>query len=136
MEQEICSHYSVQTDKSTQSDSWKPYWIPHQATQFQKRRRGASGFHAAGKMDKMTMQKYARLCLPPVAPLQPEKIREIREKVHVSQAVFVAMLNTSLSAEQKWEVGQKLPTATVLITRTSPTIRPKSRTLSNLKRRL
>lgn len=74
----------------------------------------ASGFHDAGMMDKMTMRKFDRLCLPPVEPLQPEEIRQIREKSHVSQAVFAAMLNTSLSTVQKWEVGQKHPTGTAL----------------------
>lgn len=74
----------------------------------------AAGFHNAGIMDKVTMREFDRLCLPPVEPLQPEQIRQIREKSHVSQAVFAAMLNTSLSTVQKWEIGQKHPTGTAL----------------------
>lgn len=74
----------------------------------------ASGLHDSGIMDKVTMREFDRLCLRPVEPLQPEVIRQIREKSHVSQAVFAAMLNTSLSTVQKWEVGQKHPTGTAL----------------------
>lgn len=74
----------------------------------------ASGLHDSGIMDKVTMREFDRLCLPPVEPLQPEEIRQIREKSHVSQAVFAAMLNTSLSTVQKWEVGQKHPTGAAL----------------------
>jgi putative transcriptional regulator len=65
----------------------------------------ARGFHDAGVMNKVTMREFDRLCLPPVEPLQPEEIRQIREKAHVSQAVFAALLNTSLSTVQKWEIG-------------------------------
>jgi len=32
----------------------------------------------------------------------------------VSQAVFAALLNTSVSTVQKWEIGQKRPTGTAL----------------------
>jgi putative transcriptional regulator len=74
----------------------------------------ASGLHDSGIMDKVTMREFDRLCLPPVEPLQPEEIRQIREKSHVSQAVFAAMLNTSLSTVQKWEIGQKHPTGAAL----------------------
>ncbi|OGA35670.1 MAG: transcriptional regulator [Betaproteobacteria bacterium RIFCSPLOWO2_12_61_14] len=55
-----------------------------------------------------------RLCLPPVEALQPEEIKKIREKSRVSQAVFAALLNTSVSTVQKWEIGQKRPTGTAL----------------------
>lgn len=41
--------------------------------------------------------------------LGPEQIRELREQAHVSQAVFAAILNTSVSTVQKWEVGDKRP---------------------------
>ena len=51
---------------------------------------------------------------PPVAPLEPEQIRHIREVSRVSQAVFAALLNTSVSTVQKWEIGQKRPRGTAL----------------------
>jgi len=37
------------------------------------------------------------------------QIKALREQAHVSQAVFAAVLNTSLSTVQKWEVGDKKP---------------------------
>ena len=74
----------------------------------------AKGLHKAGVMDQITLREFDRLCLPPVAPLKPEQIRHIREAARVSQAVFAALLNTSVSTVQKWEIGQKRPTGTAL----------------------
>jgi putative transcriptional regulator len=65
-------------------------------------------------MDQLTLREFDRLCLPPVEPLQPEEIRRIREESRTSQAVFAALLNTSVSTVQKWEIGQKRPTGTAL----------------------
>jgi putative transcriptional regulator len=36
-------------------------------------------------------------------------IRHIREKLHVSQAVFAHLLNTKLTTVQKWERGVNVP---------------------------
>jgi putative transcriptional regulator len=33
----------------------------------------------------------------------------IRKQANVSQAVFAAVLNTSVSTVQKWEIGEKMP---------------------------
>jgi putative transcriptional regulator len=74
----------------------------------------AEGLHKAGVMDQVTLREFDRLCLIPIASLEPEKIKQIREDSNVSQAVFAAILNTSLSTVQKWEVGQKHPTGTAL----------------------
>jgi putative transcriptional regulator len=74
----------------------------------------AKGLHAAGCIDHVTMREFDVLCLPPVPPLKPAQIKRIRESSHVSQAVFAALLNTSVSTVQKWEVGQKKPTGTAL----------------------
>ena len=74
----------------------------------------ATGLHKAGVMDQVTLREFDRLCLPPVEPLQPAQIKRIRETSRVSQAVFAALLNTSLSTVQKWEIGQKKPTGTAL----------------------
>jgi putative transcriptional regulator len=46
--------------------------------------------------------------------LEPGQIKKIREDSRVSQAVFAAILNTSLSTVQKWEIGQKRPTGAAL----------------------
>ncbi|MDP1946981.1 MAG: DNA-binding transcriptional regulator [Nitrospirota bacterium] len=74
----------------------------------------AKGLHRAGVMDQVTLREFDRLCLPPIAPLEPAQIKQIREASRVSQAVFAALLNTSLSTVQKWEIGQKRPTGTAL----------------------
>jgi putative transcriptional regulator len=74
----------------------------------------AQGLHRAGAMDKTTLREFDRLCLPPIEPLQPEQIKQIREKANVSQSVFAALLNTSVSTVQKWEIGQKRPTGIAL----------------------
>jgi putative transcriptional regulator len=74
----------------------------------------AKGLHKAGVMDQVTLREFDRLCLPPVESLKPEQIKQIRESSRVSQAVFAAMLNTSVSTVQKWEIGQKKPTGTAL----------------------
>ena len=74
----------------------------------------ARGLHAASAMNQVTLREFDRLCLPPVKPLSPSKIKKIRETSRVSQAVFAALLNTSVSTVQKWEIGQKRPTGTAL----------------------
>jgi len=74
----------------------------------------ALGLHQAGAMDHVTLREFERLCLPPVEPLKPEQIKQIRENSRVSQAVFARLLNTSTSTVQKWEIGQKRPTGTAL----------------------
>lgn len=42
------------------------------------------------------------------------RILKNSRNIAVSQAVFAALLNTSLSTVQKWEIGQKKPTGTAL----------------------
>ena len=74
----------------------------------------AKGLHQAGVMDQVTLREFDRLCLPPIEPLMPEQIKRIREVSRVSQAVFAALLNTSVSTVQKWEIGKKKPTGTAL----------------------
>ena len=70
--------------------------------------------HKAGVMDQVTLREFDRLCLPPIEPLQPEQIKQIREATWVSHAYLAKLLNTSVSMVQKWETGQKKPTGTAL----------------------
>lgn len=72
------------------------------------------GLHDAGAIDQVTMREFDTLCIAPIAPLRPTQIKRIRESSRVSQAVFAALLNTSVSTIQKWEIGQKRPTGTAL----------------------
>jgi putative transcriptional regulator len=74
----------------------------------------AKGLHASGAISKVTMREFDSLSIPPVDSLRPTQIKRIRESSNVSQAVFAALLNTSVSTVQKWEIGQKRPTGTAL----------------------
>jgi putative transcriptional regulator len=67
------------------------------------------GLHRAGALGKQTLREFDALCLPPVRPLSAKQIRTIRERARMSQAVFAAVLNTSVSTVQKWEIGEKRP---------------------------
>jgi putative transcriptional regulator len=69
----------------------------------------ARGLHRAGAIDKRTMREFGALCMPPVRKLSAAQIRAIRARSKMSQAVFAAMLNTSISTVQKWEIGEKRP---------------------------
>jgi putative transcriptional regulator len=74
----------------------------------------AKGLHAAGAIDQVTMREFDLLSFAPAPPLRPAQIKRIRQTSRVSQAVFAALLNTSVSTVQKWEIGQKRPTGTAL----------------------
>lgn len=74
----------------------------------------AVDLHEAGAIDQVTMREYDRLCLQPVEPMEPEQIKDIRERLRVSQAIFARMLNTSVSTIQKWEIGAKHPSGPAL----------------------
>ena len=69
----------------------------------------ARGLHEIGALDKRTMHEIDALALPPVRELSAKQIRAIRARTRMSQAVFAAVLNTSVSTVQKWEVGEKRP---------------------------
>lgn len=69
----------------------------------------AAGLHSAGLINKRRMQEFDVLCQLAVAPMGAREIRALRDRVQLSQAVFAAVLNTSLSTVQKWEAGAKKP---------------------------
>lgn len=69
----------------------------------------ARDLHSAKLISKRRMSEFDALCHLDVREMPPQEIKSLREKVHVSQAVFAAVLNTSVSTVQKWEVGDKKP---------------------------
>ena len=69
----------------------------------------ATDLHHLGFIDKRKMRKYEVLCLDPVPEYDAAKIRALRERLHLSQAVLASVLNTSPSTVRKWEVGDKKP---------------------------
>jgi putative transcriptional regulator len=69
----------------------------------------AVGLHKSGGMDKKTMREFDVLCLTPVEEMTPKKIRALRTRDELSQAVFAAYLNVTVSLVSKWERGEKKP---------------------------
>ena len=70
--------------------------------------------HEVGAVDKRTMRRFDEACLTPVRPLKPEEVKAIREREHVSQAVFANYLNVTSSLVSKWERGEKRPSGASL----------------------
>jgi len=62
-----------------------------------------------GFISERRMKDYAVLEVPPVKSFSHVKIRALRKKLNVSQAVLAAILNTRKSTVQKWEIGDKKP---------------------------
>jgi putative transcriptional regulator len=69
----------------------------------------AKDMHKLGFIDKRKMHEYDFLCVAPVAAYSAKQIRSLRERYRLSQAVMAAVLNTSISTIQKWEIGDKHP---------------------------
>lgn len=69
----------------------------------------AGDLHRLGFIDKRKMREYDALCLAPIPDYTGEKIKAIRKRYHLSQAVLASVLNTSLSTVRQWEIGEKHP---------------------------
>ena len=69
----------------------------------------ARDLHKGGFINKRTMQEYDALCLTPVPAYSRAKIRALRDRHRISQAVLASVLNTSLSTVRQWEIGAKHP---------------------------
>jgi putative transcriptional regulator len=72
------------------------------------------GLHRAGVITKKSMDEFEALRNLEVKPMTPRKIKQLRTKTQLSQAVFALAINTSLSTIQKWEAGDKKPSGTSL----------------------
>lgn len=71
------------------------------------------GLHDAGVIDKQTLRDFEAQALPPPS-YTADTIRKLRERLHISQGVFAAYLNASVSTVQKWENGEKKPSGAAL----------------------
>jgi putative transcriptional regulator len=69
----------------------------------------AGDLHRLGFIDKRKMQNYEALCLQPVPEFDSERVKALRSKLNLSQAVLASVLNTSLSTVRKWEMNDKHP---------------------------
>jgi putative transcriptional regulator len=74
----------------------------------------ASAMFRVGAFDKATMREFDEACLSVPAPMEPARIKRIRESQRVSQPVFARYLNTSESTIEKWESGVKKPSGMAL----------------------
>lgn len=73
-----------------------------------------AALHETGVIGKKTMRGFDDACLTPIRPLKPKQIKAIREREHVSQAVFANYLNVTTSLVSKWERGEKQPSGASL----------------------
>jgi len=72
---------------------------------------GMEALRAIGVVDGATMREFREDLLGPPPLYSADEIRLLRERFDVSQAVFASLLNVSTSTVQKWEQGQKEPSA-------------------------
>jgi putative transcriptional regulator len=69
----------------------------------------SEGLFAAGAITKRQLTELEKHYKLDLEELKPKQIKSLREKAHLSQSVFAAVLNTSVSTVQKWEIGDKKP---------------------------
>ena len=69
----------------------------------------ATDLRNAGFIDARRMRHYDALCLEPIPAYSRERIRALRDRHKLSQAVLASVLNTSLSTVRQWEIGDKHP---------------------------
>ncbi len=78
----------------------------------------ADGMHRVGIMDAETHAKITMRHLGRPAqmadPISGEEIREVRERAHLSQAVFAHYLNVTTGYVSQLERGAKRPTGAAL----------------------
>jgi putative transcriptional regulator len=65
-------------------------------------------------LSKATVAELEKLDIPEARMLSPKQIKQIRNKVRVSQGVFAALLNVNPSTVQKWEQGKVKPQSAAL----------------------
>lgn len=83
--------------------------VPAKSRIFEAVHETASDLYSAGIIDKRKMRKYDLLCLAPIPDYSADSIRALRDQLKLSQSVFAAVLNTSVSTVRKWEQGDKRP---------------------------
>jgi putative transcriptional regulator len=74
----------------------------------------ATALARVGGLAKATMRSFVEACLVKTPQYKARQIKQIRERVKVSQPVFTLYLNTSESTVQKWKAGTKKPSRMAL----------------------
>lgn len=70
---------------------------------------GATDLYKEGFIDLRRMREYDAMCLDQIPTYSPKKIRALRDRHKLSQAVLASLLNASLSTVRQWEIGAKHP---------------------------
>ena len=76
---------------------------------FEALHRSASALHDVGAMDTQTMRNFDIACIEQPETWNKTKVRQLRERYHMSQPVFAAHLNSTPSTIAQWESGAKRP---------------------------
>ena len=71
-----------------------------------------SDMREIGLVDKRTMRRFDDMCIAETPEFDAKAVADIRQTANVSQAIFAAYMNTSVSTIQKWESGAKHPSGT------------------------
>ena len=74
---------------------------PKQSKMLASIHEAAIGLHKVGFIDKRKMEKYNLLCRASVPEYSPEKIKALRKRYDISQAVLAAVINISPSTVSK-----------------------------------
>ena len=76
----------------------------------------SSGIIDAPAHEKITLRHLRGSAkLPVAAPIAPEEVRALRERAHMSQAVFARCLNVTVGYVSQLERGAKHPTGPALV---------------------
>lgn len=68
----------------------------------------ARGMHKSGVIDIRRLREYEALCAP-VRKFTGDDVRELRNRIQVSQSVLAQLINISAATVRAWEAGQKKP---------------------------
>lgn len=71
--------------------------------------RSAKALHRVGAMDTQTMRNFDVTCLARPVSWDKRRVRQLRQRFHMSQPVLAAYLNSTPSTIAQWESGAKRP---------------------------
>ncbi|WP_413991304.1 helix-turn-helix domain-containing protein [Labrys okinawensis] len=74
-----------------------------------------AGLLSDAAREKITMRHLGEKAVPAIAPLSPGEIRMMRERAHMSQAVWARHLNLTAGYVSQLERGTKHPTGPALV---------------------
>lgn len=76
---------------------------------FEALHRSAAALHRVGAMDAQTMRNFDVACIDRPTAWDKTQVRQLRQRLHMSQPVLAAYLNSTPSTVSQWERGAKRP---------------------------